>query len=310
MDVVCRCNSGATVENLVVYTGKSKQYVRDALIAALTLGMIQEECSNYYITVKECSAYLSDMPTVSTKTAVFCTWLLKFRPYILFLRYVASGATPKVAAQKVSSFFSFNRAIEGIEKLFVTWGKACNLLDLKHQVLISDFSPTDPLAENEMEANNSQDASIRLYLAQVLSPEVYAWLEQSEVNELVDSIKKRSLDPRSAIECAGRAFEDILRRIAVNEKLDTKKLNGITQVVNHLYSHRDAQGTQSSSIHSKQYNISQAIGDIRNMAGHSKEAKTLERWEISESGAISLVQLTITIIRSIYLYTIKGVFIF
>lgn len=70
MDIVCRCIDGATLDNLVSYTGKSKSYVKNALIAALTLELVVEE-DNKYLAVSECANILSNTPTEELKIEVF-----------------------------------------------------------------------------------------------------------------------------------------------------------------------------------------------------------------------------------------------
>ncbi|MEG2013712.1 MAG: hypothetical protein RR063_11005 [Anaerovoracaceae bacterium] len=310
MDVVCRCINGAQINNLIHYTGKSKTYVKGALTAAITLGMVITEDQENYSANKECSSILTSMPTEEIKTEVFRIWLQQFDPFILFLRYMAAGDSSTVAAKKMYSFYAFNRPVDNIEKVLVSWGKSVGILDNNNQICIADFNPTPIVNSKKLQTDSEYDGAIRLYIVEALSSEVYAWLEHAEIEEIVASYKKRLTDPRSAIECAGRAFEDVLRRISVMKNLDAKKQNGISQVANFLYSHRDSSGNISSSILPKQYNISQAIGDIRNMAGHSKEAKTLERWEITDSGALALTQLTLTMIRSLYYYTKKGTYAF
>ncbi len=51
----------------------------------------------------------------------------------------------------------------------------------------------------------------------------------SSPNSLVDAYKKCTTDARGAIECAGRAFEGFLRRIASTVGVDVSGKNGIGQ---------------------------------------------------------------------------------
>lgn len=310
MDVVCRCIGGATLQNLIDYTNKSNAYVKGALIAATSIGMVSYQNQNQYITTKECASELTTTPAEDLKIEVFRSWLQKFEPFMLFIRYICSGDSPTVATRKTTSFFNCNRPVESIEKIFLIWGKGIGVLDADNQPCISMFHPIALENTEFLRSENEDDASIRLYLTETLTSEVFVWLDHAEIEELVSSLKKRATDPRASIECAGRAFEDVLRRIAMTQNLDTKKQNGISQVANFLYSHRDSDGKTYSSILSKQYNISQAIGDIRNMAGHSKEAKTMERWEISAPGAEAFAQMVIMLIKSLYYYTSHGQYIF
>lgn len=310
MDIVCRCIEGATIQNLIDYTGKSNAYVKGALISATSIGMVSCEVDDQYVTNKECSSSLTSTPTEELKIEVFRSWLQRFEPFMLFIRYIVSGDSPTIAIKKTSSFFTFNRPVESVEKLFLIWAKGIGILDNNNRPCVSVFQPIEFKNPEDLRTENRDNASIRLYLAETLTPAVYAWLDQSEIDELASSFKKGLTDPRSSIECAGRALEDVLRRIAIIKELDVKKQNGISQVANYLYSHRDSDGSIHSSILPKQYSISQAAGDIRNMAGHSKEAKSMERWEISSAGANAYTQMVVTLIKSLYYYVLQSRYAF
>ena len=302
MDVVCRCINGATISNLMDYTGKSSAYVKGAIISALSIGLITKTSEEQYFANGECAKVLTNVPTDEMKIEVFRIWLQRFEPFTLFMQYLSSGDPALNAAKKMCSFYTINRSVESIGKLLVLWGKGVGILDNAGKPHIPQFQTLSLVDADTLRKDNEQDIAIRIHLTESLSGEVFAWLDHDEIEELVSGIKKHSIDPRGSIECAGRAFEDILRRFADMLLLDTSKQNGISQVSNYLYSHRDADGNLQRSILAKQYNISQAIGDIRNMAGHSKEAKTMERWDITSIGAIGFIQMVVATIKSLYLY--------
>lgn len=71
MDVVCRCIGGATLQNLIDYTNKSNAYVKGALIAATSIGMVSYQNQNQYITTKECASDLTTTPAEDLKIEVF-----------------------------------------------------------------------------------------------------------------------------------------------------------------------------------------------------------------------------------------------
>jgi hypothetical protein len=310
MDVVCRCIRGATIKNLIDYTGKSKAYVQGALTAAISIGLIIETSAEQYVANKECATMLTNVPPENLKIEIFRSWLQRFEPFILFMRYVSSGDSTSIAAKKMCSFYILNRPVDSIEKLLVAWGKGTGILDNGGKSCICKFQTFGFANIDELRTNSERDIAIRVYLTESLTAEVYAWLEHDEIEELVSGLKKYLTDPRGAIECACRAFEDVLRRVACMHKLDVSKQNGISQVANYLYSRKDVGGNFQSSILAKQYHICQAIGDIRNMAGHSKEAKTMERWDVSILGASGLIQIVVTLIKSLYLYSIRSIYTF
>lgn len=78
--------------------------------------------------------------------------------------------------------------------------------------------------------------------------------------------------------------------------------NGIGQVINALYNHKDNLGASDNKIHNKQSSIGAAIGDIRNMAGHSLEARTMERWDLTSHSAKMYIELTLSTIKSVNEY--------
>lgn len=310
MDVACRCIGKATLENLTDYTGKSKAYVKGALTAAISIGLIVEIPDEQYMATKECASLLTDVPTKELKIQVFRIWLQRFEPFTLFMQYITLGDSTLIASKKMSSFYKLNKAVDSVERILVAWGKGAGLLDNNGKSCISEFKILCSDNVEELRTESNRDIAIRIYLAEALTSEVYAWLEHDENEELVSSIKKYPTDPRGAIECAGRAFEDILRRIAFMRGLDVSKQNGISQVINFLISQSDANVNLHHLVHTKQHKISQAIGDIRNMAGHSKEAQTMERWDISITGAIGFIHITVALIKSLYLYSTHGVYTF
>ncbi len=306
MDSVERCSvQKASLAELVSYTGKSEAYVKSAITAASVLGMLLVSDDLYYCS-SECHNDLDDISTDELRIQVFRKWLQKWEPYMLFIKYLSYEDSCADAVRKISSFYNFNIKQKAIETLFSNWGKGSGILDSNGKVVSAPVAFFNTRDIKQMKEEVNSDFNIRLYLVSALTEKVYKWLNIDEIDELVTSILKYKNEPRIAIECAGRAYEDFLRRICSEVNLDAQKKNGISQVANHLYSSRDDLGNNISFIHSKQYNISQGIGDIRNMAGHSKEAKTMERWELSEVGALSLILLVIANMKSVYYYVLDG----
>ncbi|MCM1501017.1 MAG: hypothetical protein NC124_21370 [Clostridium sp.] len=306
MNSVERCSvQKASLSELVSYTGKSEAYVKSAITAASVLGMIVISDDFYYCS-DECNNDLDESATDDLKMQVFRKWLQKWDPYMLFVKYLSYGDSSADAVRKLCSFYNFNIKQKAVETLFSNWGKGSGIIDGNGKVVSAPLAFFDVNGLKQLKEEVSSDFNIRLYLINALTEKAYKWLNIDEIDELVTSILKYKNEPRIAMECAGRAYEDFLRRICLEVNLDAQKKNGISQVANHLYSSRDDLGNNISYIHSKQYNISQGLGDIRNMAGHSKEAKTMERWELSGIGALAMILTVITNIKSIYYYVLDG----
>lgn len=311
MDIAARCTSSvANLEDLIKYTGKSQPYVKSAILAAEQLGMIENTREMDCRTIKGCAEEITSTPSDELKIIVFRKWLQKWDPFIVFLKYISVGDSLEVATRKLCSFYTFNRSNQMVAQLLSTWGKGAGIIDNKGKLIDNDYMIENKELYDNYNKDSANEIKVRLYLVNALTEDVYKWLHHDEIEELVNSLLKYKTDSRAAIECAGRAFEDILRRISTEKNVDAKKQNGISQVANNLYAYRDTTGQLISYIHPKQYNISQAIGDIRNMAGHSKEAKTMERWELSSVGAFGYILVTISTIQSLFNYVTHNNMVF
>lgn len=308
MDIVIRSShNGANLDSLARYTGKSKPYVKSAIDTACLLGMIDSKDDGCFVAVKECSESLTDSPSEELKIAVFRKWLQAWEPFILFLRHLALGDTSEVSARRLSSFYSFNKEVQAISELLSRWAKTCGLIDAKDYLIVKEFELEVKELNDDFSEDLLDDVRARLYLNKVFGDEVFKWLTHGELEELVTALLSYRTNPRSAIECSGRAYEDFLRRLSVEiEVIDNKKIatkSGISELANNiLYAYRDDSGATQSFIHTKQRDISQAIGSIRNMAGHGIEAKSMERWELSSTAAIGKILTTISSMKSLFYY--------
>lgn len=159
----------------------------------------------------------------------------------------------------------------------MSWGTATGIYThTTNDIIIEETIRTQLSEINTLNINLDDDMAIRIYIGDILCADIFSTLTSTEVEELVDAYKKCTTDARDAIECAGRAFEDFLRRTATMVGVDVSGKNGIGQVINTLYNNRNASGINENKIHNKQQSIGAAIGDIRNTAGHSMEARTME----------------------------------
>lgn len=316
MNIVLRSSyTEASLDALEKYTGKSKPYVRSAIESACVLGMVVARENGNFVTIKECSELLSNKPSEELKVAVFRKWLQTWEPCVIFLRHLSLGDSCEVSARKLVSFYSFNKEPKAISGLLSLWARSCNLIDSKGSLTFKDYDLDIKELADSFSNDLLDDVTARLYLNNVLGDEVFQWLTHGELQELITAILTYRSNPRSAIECSGRAYEDVLRRLSVEiGSIDTKKIagkSGISELANGiLYAYRDDSGTSHSFIHTKQRDISQAIGSVRNMAGHSMEAKSMERWELSSTAAIGKILITISSVRSLYHYIRQGKYLF
>lgn len=309
-DVLCyliNYNSSPSTEELRRFTGKSEAYIRSSISICKLLNVINEDgCIDKY------AESLGRTPDDDLKINVMRKFIQEYEPFITFIQYHLNGATLEESARKVYVSYKF----EGkdhvfLKDLFLSWGTTTGIFSNTTEGIILDEKIQKQYAAiDRLEVNLTEDIAIRLYISNRLGDEIFSKLTSAEVSELVDAYLKCSNDARGSIECAGRAFEDFLRRMALSVKIDVSRKNGISEVTNALYNNRDASNVNHNMIHSKQHNISIAIGDIRNMAGHSLEARTMERWNLTTHSAKIYVELVLSTMRSIYDYIHNSIYNF
>jgi hypothetical protein len=305
MDVVVRCShSSSDIDSLIIYTGKTKQSVKSAIDTALLLQMLNVNSDCSYSAIKECAEILTFHPSEKLKIYTFRKWLQMWYPFILFLRYLKHGDTAEIAARKLCSLFSLNRDSKTITNLLFTWAKNCELINSKGEIL---FDNSDLQAHQLLDLSDLvDDVKAKMYMLNILGDDTFIWLKHDEIEELENAILNYQQDPRNAIACAGRAYEDVLKRVSAEfigiDAKNLAKMNGISQLANNLHS--------VSSIHPKQQHVSLAIGSIRNMASHGKDSSSMDKWELSSTAAISNILMTLVCIKSIFHYVKSKKYLF
>lgn len=296
------------IERIMQFTGKGRTYVNSAVKTAVLLGILEIGTLNVVELDKNCTKIMNSTPSIEKGKECIRFYIQNFKPFINFLSYCSNGHTTVESARKVYSSYNFKgKDAEFLMNLFIKWGTSVDIFVLN--------------SNNEIMLNKEIDKSINVYdsnkeqldnvlaikqrIIKILGRITFDYLTSNEETEIIESYLKSASDPRSSISCVGRAFEDFLRRISIENGVDVSKCNGITQLINTMYSYRDATGTVYSVIHSKQQSIGSAIGSIRNMAGHGMEAKSLERWEISKEACLPLIELTLLTIKSVHLLLVQ-----
>lgn len=298
-DVSCYINnnSSSNIEELQRFTNKSASYIRSCLAVCKMLNIIDDN-GNANQFVKE----LGKTPNAELKLNVMRKFVQEYEPFITFIQYQLNDSTLDEAARKVYALYKFEgKDYNFLKDLFISWGTTTGVFkSTGNEIELEEKIKTYLSASYTLNVNLDDDMAIRIFIGNILSADIFSTLSSAEIEELVASYKKYRTDPRGAIECAGRAFEDFLRRNFID--VDVSGKSGIGQVVNALYNHKSVSGDLDNKIHSKQASIGSAIGDIRNMAGHSLEARTFERWNLTSHSAQMYIELVLSTIRSMYIY--------
>lgn len=309
-DVACflaNNNGRIDIEAMKRFTNKSEPYIRSSVSICKLLNIIDED--------GRIDAFVSQLgrtPNEEMRINMLRKFVQEYEPFVTFVQYYLNDASIDEAARKVYVLYGFEgKNAAFLRDLFVTWGSSIGIL-MKEE---SGFAVIKTI-ESQLTAMNpisfslDEDMAIRIYISDILGAEVFSTLVSAEIEELVNGYKKCETDARGAIECAGRAVEDFLRRVSLYVGVSVSGKNGIGQVVNALYNNKDSKGVLDNKIHSKQLSIGVAIADIRNMAGHSLEARTMERWVLTSHSAKIYIELVLSFIKSIHEYVYKKQYVF
>lgn len=293
------------LEDIMLYTNKSKSYITSGLRIAKMLEIItDDEQDTKYVVKKEAMNALGKTPSVEIKINIMRKYIQQYEPFISFVQFCMNDNTVTEAAQKVFALYNFKgKNFEMLRDLFTSWGNTTEIFSIE-----SDKIVLDSIIDAEFKRIESpylaldNDMAIRLYIGNRLGTDLSALMDPVDIDELTNALKKYHKESREAIGCAGRAFENYLRRIAINVGVDVSTKNGITQIIEFVKSNK--------KIHSKHNSIGGSIGAIRNMSGHGVDPKELEPWELTPQSALAFIELVISTIRSLYMFINRNILTF
>lgn len=316
MEVVEGClhtGTSCTPEYLSQYTGvKTIPYVESSIDAAVHLGMLGRDPAGHIIPTPHCKKALSGQLTAELKLAVFRSFLGRWKPYVAFLALLAAGNPPSVAARKVAVRFQIKKSHDSLLNLFAAWGKTAGHLSGSGVSLrlAQDVQTKSEEITQKIASAATSDVAARVFVAAILGPDAYDYLDDDERDELVAAILKHRKHHGESIESAGRALEDFLRRISNDIGKDVSKQSGIAEIGNALYNNKDSSGAHAPLIHAKHLAILQGTAAIRTMAAHGKDRKAMERWQLDEASSASFTLQAIKCIRSVHAFTKASVLTF
>ncbi len=307
VDVAIFINHSGLIEldKLKSFTGKSEAYIRSSIAICRMLNIFDD--SNL---VNPIINSLGKTPNKESKMEVIRKFVQEYEPFLTFIQYSLNDAGLDESARKVYISYSLiGKDYRFLKDLFLSWGVAVGIFTLSDNKLeLGNIIKSQVTKINKLDFRLDDDMAIRIHIGNVLGADIFSTLSPAEIEELVDSYKKSETDARGSIECAGRAFEDFLRRSANSVNVNVEKQNGIGQIINALYNNKSSTGLLDKKIHSKHTSIGAAIGDIRNMAGHSMEARTMERWTLSSNCGKFYIEMVLSTIKSIYNYIDCGTY--
>ncbi len=270
-------NGNKDIKALAGYVNVSQAYLSSSITTLKMLGCIDESCNLEQETKKLLEIYSNKQ----NANDFFKEILLNWDPFILYLSYLSNNYNSIQAIQKVNYFYMFDKK-DAMLNIFTSWIKDLNI-DIKENACFMQNNSNHFISKY----------SNTIYLCDILGDEIYKFLDSDIKSELIDAINSFD-DAEKSISKTGKALEDFLRIIDKDKCSPPSTTNGITQIANELRG--------KNIIHQKHNKVCEALGDVRNMAGHGKEKITLQQWKLTSNSAVSYFHMTISLITSVYNY--------
>jgi hypothetical protein len=306
-------NGGYSDEKLKSYAGftANSLYFDRCVEWGIELRLVHRRQDDMLAAIKEATKRLREGLTDTEKERAFAAALLKYKPFAAFLAFLGRGLSAREAAQRVRAHFDIENTAEFISNLFSRWGLRVGILKRgvgRNAVALSDDikAAQEQLRDTTDSPPESQIAR-RLKIESVLGPDAFAYLHEDEITDYVEALDQFSKNPGGAVNKAGAAAEDVLRRIATELGLPgTTKANGLAELAEALYNRKDGNGTLDSAIHDKHKKLAHAVAAIRVMGAHGKDKKFMERWSVSPESALAQIYLSLGLVRGVFAFVKRG----
>ncbi len=300
MEGICLKN-GMNVVEATAYIAKSKPYAQRALVMSEQLGMIVSVDSKFEAVG---DAKIITRANNDQWPVIFGKFLQRFNPLILFTSLLSRGNSLKDSARKIKVIYDIDTSEDIIVNSLVGWGQYAGILK-KEKEKVELLIDTENLSAEyirELLQAMENDVKARVYIANKLGDDVFGYMKQDELDYLVKAIREHQSDPRGAIDDAGRAFEDFLRRIADDKSIIVANCKGIQELADALRGAR--------LIDTKQLDICKSANALRVAAAHSKDRNSGDKWTLNPDTSIECILLVLTSIRSIHNYIFKQIQMF
>lgn len=232
--------------------------------------------------------------------------LQSYDPFLEFIDFMNKGDAPSKAIQKVIEIYEIKRKSKDVLWSFQNWGVFSGIFKNKNFELSESIKTLKPSKIAELDLLDNE-LKAKIWVKKVLE-NAYDYLKEHE--SLIKSILNTKNDPRDSIKLAGEVLEDILRKIAMDKKVDVSKKNGISEIAEELRENKIIASKHIGILKGIQVFLDRDIFDnlssFRNMAHHSIDKYEMKKWELSEELALSYVIQVILCIKSLYYYVIEN----
>ncbi|MEX2553470.1 MAG: hypothetical protein WD627_10785 [Actinomycetota bacterium] len=284
---------------LAEYANFSVSTARKALPTLESLSVVEQSSDNRYLTKAE-GVKRADLDSA---LLVLRRALQAYRPFEALCEGLSLGESLEDAVRKAGLLLGLDSHGTKQFAALVKLGRSLGVLQGEGQTiaLAPQFAPNNSQILEVLTVKDVEsEGRARLFNARWLGRPANNILDEVDRQLLCDALLKHSVDPKKAVDSAGQALEDFLRELAGSKGYvaESARLNGASQLASLLIS--------KGVIHTHHQKLVEAVSTVRNSSAHRKDKRTLEPWEITEHGALTVMFQTLIAIRSIGEFVIGG----
>ena len=280
-----------TENEILIYTGKTRDYVRKFLRVLTDMNCLVKENGSYIINPSYSKNINGSKESLSYPLKES---LITSKPFSDFVYYLSCGKSGDEAVRLVKALYSIETDSAMTLIIFNKWLKFANVKIEKrsNHVGVPSQLTSDQTIDNLQKALNDKSLALR-FLREEFGV-LYSNISENVINDLCSAMLKIKKDGSDSINDSGRALEDFLR-LDLKSGVDLTKCDGIGQISNEY--------NKFKKYPMKLNNFALGLSTIRTMGdAHGADKLEQQRWVITENAACLYVLNVISLIKSYLIY--------
>lgn len=280
------------------FAGVGSTTAYKALVNASRLGFVKKVSGENYTYVH--MNPLKGKPAAE-KRYLFQQLMQSYRPFEVLCQFLSYGEDESAAMRKAGVVLGDGNLDKNAFIALSKWGVDIGILarDKSGALRLAQTLKEELKAISEaLEINLGNEFEVGLYLGKRLTAQCYEFLQEPERQRLVQAFMNSEKNPEKSCEENGKAFENFLRLIAKIKGIDVSNQNGIGQVAQEL--------AKQGVIHTKHKNMCLAVGAVRTVSAHDRDKVSNIPWTKTPGMAHAVLNYSLSVIRSIYLWVFEG----
>lgn len=284
-----------TENAILIYTGKTRDYVRRLLRALTDMNCLVKDTSSIIPSYIINSNYLKNIDgSKESLSYPLKESIITFKPFSDYIYYLSCGKTRTESIRLVRALYSIENDDKNVSFIFSKWFDFAKVQIPKKSLHIGIplQLTSDHTIDNLQKALNEKSLALR-FLREEFG-DLYSSISENVINDLCSALLKIKIDTSDSINDSGRALEDFLR-IDLKSGVDLTKCEGIGQIADEY--------NKFKKYPAKLNNIAKGLSAIRTMGdAHGADRIEQQRWIITEKLACIYILNIISLVKSYLIY--------